>query len=157
MSNIILSNPIWEKGFDKTLYFFENLVYKETKPIIIIKLKNKCMENLQQIRENYEKVYGRTSPVAEVCILQSRYIYDMPEYKGCHLSGDEITFMFTAPLSVDLDGLIEMQFRNRLSRKIAFMTDDCKLTVFISNNPEERSEYLTSAMILDTYFRREKP
>ena len=115
------------------------------------------MENLQQIRENYERVYGRTCPVAEFSMLQPKQVYDILEYKGCSLSGDEITFMFAAPLPTTVNDLIEMQFRNRLSRKIAFMTDDCKLTVFISDNPEERGEYLTSAMILDTYFRREKP
>ena len=92
-----------------------------------------------------------------VVLGHTKYVHYIPEYKGCSLSSDEITFMFATPLSGDINNLIEMQFRNRLSRKIAFMTDDCKLTVFISNNPEERSEYLTSAMILDTYFRREKP
>ena len=114
------------------------------------------METLKQIRENYERVYGKTCPVAEFSMIQLKQVYDIPEYKGCRLSGDEITFMFAAPLPATVNDLIEMQFRNRLSRKIAFMTDDCKLTVFISNNPEERGEYLTSAMILDTYFRREK-
>ena len=39
MSNIILSRPIREKSFDKILYFSEILVYKETKLIIIVKLK----------------------------------------------------------------------------------------------------------------------
>ncbi len=115
------------------------------------------METLKQIRENYERVYGKTCPVAEFSMLQPKYIHYIPEYKGCSLSGNKITFMFAAPLSGDINNLIEMQFRNRLSRKITFLSGESKLTVFISDNPEERGEYLTSAMILDTYFRREKP
>ena len=73
------------------------------------------MENLQKISENYERVYGRTCPVAEFSMLQPQQVYDIPEYKGCRLSGDEIAFMFAAPLPATVNDLIEMQFRNYLS------------------------------------------
>ena len=73
-------------------------------------------------------------PVAEFSMLQPQQVYDIPEYKGCSLSGDGITFIFAAPLPATVNDLIEMQFRNRLSRKIAFMTIDSVFFMFKLHN-----------------------
>ena len=115
------------------------------------------METLQTIRAAYEKVYGKTAPCYDPDKAFGRDKFsDSENYLGCTLEENKIIFRFS-PQAQEHWHDIEMNFRNRLSRKISFAMGDEVTTVYISNSMEERAEYLTAAMDLDNYFRGKEP
>ena len=115
------------------------------------------METLKEIRKNYVKIYGQTSPCYEADMVIGRQKFvDVENYLGCTLKGDRILFSFS-PKACEHWHEIEMHFRNRLSRKISFSMGSCVTEVFVSGWPEELGEFLTAAMDLDNYFRGNPP
>lgn len=115
------------------------------------------METLQTIRAAYEKVYGKTAPCCNSDMVFGRQGFsDTENYLGCELEGNKICFRFS-PKAQEHWHDIEMNFRNRLGRKIGFTIGDEVTMVDISDFMEERAEYLTAAMDLDNYFRGKEP
>ena len=109
------------------------------------------MSDLEKTRADYERVYG-TRPAEALMMLPrpSRH----SGYQGCRIENSKIVFEFSTPKQLDdVYDLVEMQFRNRLSRKISFEGNKGTIRIFISDYAEERGEYLTAAMDLDNYFR----
>jgi len=110
---------------------------------------------LEKIRSEYVNKYGETTP-AYYCdmvfsVLQHQPV---PGYKGCRIEDSKIIFEFSDPnTSSAYIRLIDIQFRNRLSRKISYASSENDISVFISDFIEERGEYLTTAIDLDNYFR----
>lgn len=74
--------------------------------------------NLEKTRREYVAVYGETCPCS---FLFKPFFPD--NFQGIKFGKKEIRFYFKK-LSNDLSDLLEIQFRNRLSRKISFVVNE---------------------------------
>lgn len=99
----------------------------------------------------YAYIYG-TEPCSPLIFLQeSRYAEN---FDGVTINGHNIEFKFHGLdfwQENDVYNDIEMHFRRRLCRKISFMMGDNSITVMMSDDPEEREDYLTAKADLESY------
>lgn len=114
------------------------------------KINLNYMEKFNEIHQNYERIYGKTSP-CDFSILTKKQTPE--QYRGCKIEDSKIVFQFASEAYCEeVWSIIENNFRNRLCQKISFILNSFTVSVFISDNLEERGEYLTAAMDLDAYF-----
>lgn len=99
----------------------------------------------------YAYIYG-TEPCSPLIFLQeSRYAEN---FDGVTINGHNIEFKFHGLdfwQENDVYNDIEMHFRRRLCRKISFMMGNNSITVMMSDDPEEREDYLTAKADLESY------
>ena len=102
----------------------------------------------------YERMYGATVPLPygtdRKCSTQLKIAYS-----GCCIENEKITFSFS-PSSVLYDEFqrIEMVFRNRLGRKISYLSSYDYISILLNpEDVEEAGQYMTAALILDNYYR----
>lgn len=105
------------------------------------------MINLEKVRQDYVKVYGESNPC---CFLYQSF--SPKNFLGVKKNGDEICFNFTY-LDDDAFHVLEMQFRNRLSRKISYVVADSFFSIrFRSFAEEELCEVKRAILDLARFF-----
>lgn len=102
---------------------------------------------LEKIRREYVKVYGENCPC---CFLYQSL--SPKKFLGIKKNGNEVRFNFTY-LDNDAFHILEMQFRNRLSRKISFSVSDTFFAIrFDSFAEEEQREVKCTILDLARFF-----
>lgn len=92
------------------------------------------MNNLEETRRHYVDVYGETSP----CFFL--YLSSSPKnFLGVENNGNEVKFNFVY-LDNDAFRILEMQFRNRISRKISFSVFETFFSIRFDSFAEEEQE-----------------
>lgn len=105
------------------------------------------MTNLEKVRQDYVKVYGESSPC---CFLYQSFSPKI--FLGAKKNDGGVCFNFTY-LDNDAFHILEMQFRNRLSRKISFAVSDTFFSIrFDSFAEEELCEVKRAILDLVRFF-----
>lgn len=96
---------------------------------------------LDKIRQEYVKVYGESRPC---CFLYSSF--SSGKFLGAKKNDDGVCFNFTY-LDDNAFHILEMQFRNRLSRKISFAVSDTCFSIRFDSFAEEEVREVKRAIV----------
>jgi len=109
------------------------------------------MTKLETLKADYARVYGTPPP----CRLAMHSPYRTPDnFIGTTIAANGVEFMFKCFTNADETNIIEGHFRDRLCRKIGFITyPDGKVVVMMSEFAEELDEWFTAVRNLFRYFR----